>query len=346
MSQLEEYLHALEWNNNIAVAIITLISYEYILMVIMSQVTFVWERQWSVMTYLYLVVRYFGIILGMICALWGGLFYMPEAVSVSILSLESSRLTQIQPYVRISCYSYGMFVFMQWGFSAYFCLAEGKSYLHILCDTFALTDFAFAVILIWRLYVLYQSKLILYILLGSFLPIVALYIAMDIFLWSRPSSLSVQEIIITPGIKYCTAFFHMGPMPAVYASIPVICFDIFLVVLAVAVLGKHLKERKELKMKPNTYVVMIVRYHIIYFVLNLASQIFIAMLWAHLPTIVLTFILLFKDTAPLIVVPRFIISIWDTHANDNCINVSTTFEDCVCWTSPPKIEQPETDSRV
>lgn len=267
-----------------------------------KEVTFVWERQWSVMTYLYLVVRYFGIILGMICALWGGLFYMPEA----------------------PCY--GMFVFMQWGFSAYFCLAE--------------------VILIWRLYVLYQSKLILYILLGSFLSIVALYIAMDIFLWSRPSSLSVQEIIITPGIKYCTAFFHMGPMPAVYASIPVICFDIFLVVLAVAVLGKHLKERKELKMKPNTYVVMIVQYHIIYFVLNLASQIFIAMLWAHLSTIVLTFILLFKDTAPLIVVPRFIISIWDTHANDNCINVSTTFEDCVCWTSPPKFEQPETDSRV
>lgn len=284
-----------------AVAIITLISYEYMLQ-FEKEVTFVWERQWSVMTYLYLVVRYFGIILGMICALWGGLFYMPEA----------------------PCY--GMFVFMQWGFSAYFCLAE--------------------VILIWRLYVLYQSKLILYILLGSFLPIVALYIAMDIFLWSRPSSLSVQEIIITPGIKYCTAFFHMGPMPAVYASIPVICFDIFLVVLAVAVLGKHLKERKELKMKPNTYVVMIVRYHIIYFVLNLASQIFIAMLWAHLPTIVLTFILLFKDTAPLIVVPRFIISIWDTHANDNCINVSTTFEDCVCWTSPPKFEQPETDSRV
>ncbi|KAG1773199.1 hypothetical protein EDD22DRAFT_317428 [Suillus occidentalis] len=301
MSELEEYLYALDWNNNIAVAIITLISYEYMLQ-FEKEVTFVWERQWSVMTYLYLVVRYFGIILGMICALWGGLFYMPEAVS------------------------YGMFVFMQWGFSAYFCLAE--------------------VILIWRLYVLYQSKLILYILLGSFLPIVALYIAMDIFLWSRPSSLSVQEIIITPDIKYCTAFFHIGPMPAVYASIPVICFDIFLVVLAVAVLGKHLKERKELKMKPNTYVVMIVRYHIIYFVLNLASQICIAMLWAHLPTVVLTFILLFKDTAPLIVVPRFIISIWDTHANDNCINVSTTFEDCVCWTSPPKLEQPETDSRV
>lgn len=29
---------------------------------------------------------------------------------------------------------YGMFVFMQWGYSAYFCLAEGKLYLDILCE--------------------------------------------------------------------------------------------------------------------------------------------------------------------------------------------------------------------
>jgi hypothetical protein len=38
-------------------------------------------------------------------ALGGGLFYIPETVSVSILSLERSRLTQIQPYVRSSFYS-------------------------------------------------------------------------------------------------------------------------------------------------------------------------------------------------------------------------------------------------
>ncbi|KAG1813644.1 uncharacterized protein BJ212DRAFT_403495 [Suillus subaureus] len=155
----------------------------------------------------------------------------------------------------------------------------------------------------------------------------------------------VQEII-TPNIKYCTVFHRIGPMPAVYASIPVICYDILLVVLAITVLGKHLKERKELKMKPNTYVVMIVRYHVIYFVLNLASQIFMAILWAHLPTAVLNLVLLFKNTAPLIIAPRLIISIWDTHANDNCVHVSTTFEDCVCWTLPPELGQPEIDSRV
>jgi hypothetical protein len=77
----------------------------------------------------------------------------------------------------------------------------------------------------------------------------------------------VQEIIITPDVKYCTVSFHIGPMPAIYASIPVICYDTLLVVLAIVALGKHLRERKELNMRPNAYVVMIVRYHVLYFVL-------------------------------------------------------------------------------
>ncbi|KAG1833930.1 hypothetical protein EV424DRAFT_1532759 [Suillus variegatus] len=296
MSGLEEYLYALDWNNSISVAIITLISYDYVLQ-FGKEVTFVWKRQWSVMTYLYLVVRYFGIAIAMICATWGGLFYIPEAPYVRIVSISYSTETSFA-YHQIEI-GYGIFVFMQWGFSVYFCLAE--------------------VILIWRLYALHnQSKLILYVLLGLLLPIVALYIAVDAFLWSRSSKISVQEIIITPDIKYCTAFFHIGPMPAIYASIPVICYDICLVVLAITVLRKHLKERQECKMKPNTYVVMIVRYHVLYFVLNLATQIFMAIVWAHLTTVMLSFVLLFKDTAPLIIVPRLIISIWDTHANEDC----------------------------
>jgi len=56
-------------------------------------------------------------------------------------------------------------------------------------------------------------------------------------------------------------------MPAVYTAIPVVCYDILLVVLAAAALVKHLKERRKIKMRPNTYVLMIVRCHIIYFVL-------------------------------------------------------------------------------
>ncbi|KAG1855202.1 hypothetical protein DFJ58DRAFT_727645 [Suillus subalutaceus] len=281
MSGLEKSLYALHWNNIVSVAIITLISYEYMLQ-FEKEVTFVWVRAppqrhedpeltgyagktvvsdvisipccelhpakvlHSFPFLLICQVRYFGIVHVMICAIWGGLIYIPEAPYVRIVSISYSTETSFAHHeIEIG---YGMFLFMKWSFSVYLCLAE--------------------VILIWRLYVLYnQSKFILYLLLGLFLPIVALYIWMNIWLWSRPSAISVQEIIITPNIKYCTTFYHIGVMPALYASIPVICYDIFLVVLAIAVLRKHLKERKELEMKPNTYVVMIVRHHVIYFVL-------------------------------------------------------------------------------
>ncbi|KAG1737893.1 uncharacterized protein EDB91DRAFT_473660 [Suillus paluster] len=301
MSELEQYSYDLRWNNNMAVVTITLVVYDYILQ-FENEVQFVWGRQLSVMAYLYLAVRYLGIFLAMLCALWGGLIYMPVSVS------------------------YPLVILIQWCFSAYFCLSE--------------------VILIWRLYVLYnQSKLLLYGLLGLFLPVVALYIGMDIFLYSRPSALSVQEII-TPNFEYCATSFHMGPMPAIYASIPVMCFDIFLVVLAAAILVKHMKDRREIGMRPNAYVLMIVRYHIIYFVLNLATQIFMVLVWANLSIPVFSVIMTFSDTVPFIMVPRLIISIWDTHANIKCVYVSTTFEDCVCWTSPPRFEQYEMGSRA
>ncbi|KAG1908017.1 uncharacterized protein F5891DRAFT_998298 [Suillus fuscotomentosus] len=78
MPELDEYLYALAWNNNTSVVVITLIFYEYVLQ-FEKEVTFVWERQWSVMTYLYLAVRYFGMLIAIISACWGGLFYMPEA---------------------------------------------------------------------------------------------------------------------------------------------------------------------------------------------------------------------------------------------------------------------------
>ncbi|KAG1795058.1 uncharacterized protein HD556DRAFT_1526807 [Suillus plorans] len=301
MSEIEASLYALQWNNSMSVAVITIISYEYILQ-FEKEVKFVWERQWSVMTCLYLAVRYFGILIAMFSACWGGQIYIPEAVS------------------------YGTFLFMQWGTSVYSCLTK--------------------VILIWRLYALYQSKPILYVLLGLFIPIVALYIAVDVFLWSRPSAISIQEIIIAPSIKYCTAFFHTGPMPAIYTSIPVICYDILLVVLAITILVKHMKERKELQMKPNTYIVLIVRYHVIYFVMNLAVQIFSAIMWADLSTAVMYVVLLFSDSVPFIIVPRLIIDIWETHANESCVHVSTTFEDCVCWTSPPPLEEHELEFRI
>ncbi|KAG1881069.1 hypothetical protein F4604DRAFT_461011 [Suillus subluteus] len=293
----EEVAYALRWNNNIAIMIFGLISYEYILH-FDKEIKFVWTRKWSLMTCLYLAVRYFGIFLAMLCACWGGLMYIPERTG------------------------YILAVLLEWGFSVYFWLAE--------------------VILIWRLHALHQSRSLLYVLIGLFSIIVAISIGMDIYLYSRPVAFSVQEIV-TPNVNYCTSSFNIGPMPAIYTSIPIVCFDTILVILAVVILVRHLRERKEIQIKPNTYVVLIVRCHIIYFLLNLTNQILLAILWANLPPAVTSLSEGFINSAPFIVAPRLIISIWDSHANDHCAQVSTAFEDCICWTLPPTSEDHEMD---
>ncbi|KAG1775212.1 hypothetical protein EV702DRAFT_1047077 [Suillus placidus] len=246
-----------------------------------SEVKFVWTSQWSWMTYLYLAVRYFGLFLAMLTQTLG---FAP--------ALTSTRgRYNVHPRT-----GYGLAVLLEWGFSIYFWLAE--------------------VSLIWRLYALYnQSKFILYVLIGLFLIIVALSIGFDIFLYSRPEAFSVKEIV-TPRVNYCTTSFNIGPMPAIYASIPIICYDIFLVVLAVLALARHLRERKEMQMKPNTYVILIVRCHIVYFLLNLTNQVLLVVLWANIPPAAMSLSEGFINTAPFIIAPRLIISIWDTHAND------------------------------
>ncbi|KAG1860490.1 hypothetical protein C8R48DRAFT_246792 [Suillus tomentosus] len=297
----QEVVAGLRWNNNAGVPIITLMLYEYLLL-LDKEVNYVWKRPPSLMSCLYLVVRYLGLFLALLCGFWGGLLYIPESVS------------------------YALIVLIEWGFSVYFWFAEA--------------------ILIWRLYAICdQSKLLLYVLVGLFLPIVALSIGTDIYLYSRRSAFSVKEII-TPDAKYCTLSFNIGPMPAIYTSIPIVCYDILLVVLAAAILARHLKEQRETHMRINTYMVMIVRYHILYFVLNLTNQILLVVLWAHIPTPAMSLSELFNDTAPFILAPRLIISIWDTHAKDDCVEVSTTFEDCVCLTSPLRFEQHEMVSIV
>ncbi|KAG2072397.1 hypothetical protein BDR04DRAFT_1230533 [Suillus decipiens] len=225
------------WNNNISVATITVISYDYLLL-LEKEVKYVWNRPWSPMACLYIIVRYLGLFLALLWGFWGGLLFMPEPVS------------------------YNLVVFLEWGYSAYSCFAE--------------------VILIWRLYALYnRSKLLLRVLLGLFLPIVAVSIATDVFLYSRSNVFSVQEII-TADARYCTFLFKWGPLPVTYMSIPIVCFDILLLTLAAAKLIKHSRERRRIKVRTNTSISIIVRLHILYFVLNLINQIFLVILWADI----------------------------------------------------------------
>ncbi|OJA15551.1 hypothetical protein AZE42_12743 [Rhizopogon vesiculosus] len=77
---------ALFWNNYTSSVTLTLISYEYLLQ-FEKEVTYVWQRRWSLMSWLYLTVRYFGLFVALLSGFWGGLVYMPEAVSRLIFSI-------------------------------------------------------------------------------------------------------------------------------------------------------------------------------------------------------------------------------------------------------------------
>ncbi|OJA09939.1 hypothetical protein AZE42_10929 [Rhizopogon vesiculosus] len=321
-NQLEESVIELYWNNYASVIILTLISYEYLLL-LEKEVKYVWKKRWSLMTCLYIVVRYLGLVLALLCGIWGGLMYMP-----------------VTPYVR----SYDIAIIIEWGFSVYLLFSEGKSF--IAETSSCSTEFASAAVLIWRLYALYnKSKRLLFVLLGLLLPIVAISIVSDVYTYSRRSAFSVEEIVL-PNAKFCTLSFHVSNWPVINAII-IVCYDVLLIVLAAAILKKHLKQRRNIKARPNSSMIMIVQYHIITFVLNLANQIVKVMLvrGSDFPTSVTTLLELFMDTAPFIIAPRLIISIWDMHAHDNCVHVSTTFADCICWTSLSTSEEHETGSR-
>ncbi|KAG1857395.1 hypothetical protein DFJ58DRAFT_783605, partial [Suillus subalutaceus] len=91
VSELDAAVYGVRWNDYISLATITLISYEYLLL-LDKEITYVWKRPWSPMTFLYLIVRYLGLFLALLWGFWGGLLYMPEPLcEYTIFSLNCLR---------------------------------------------------------------------------------------------------------------------------------------------------------------------------------------------------------------------------------------------------------------
>jgi hypothetical protein len=83
---------------------------------------------------------------------------------------------------------YDIAILVAWGLSVYSCFSQGKLFSTELVMH---TEFASTAILVWRLYALYnQSKHLLYVLVSLFLPIVALSIGTNIYVYSLPNALS------------------------------------------------------------------------------------------------------------------------------------------------------------
>ncbi|KAG1717673.1 hypothetical protein EDD22DRAFT_86423 [Suillus occidentalis] len=114
----QEIVSDLRWNDNVSVAMITLISYEYLLL-LDKEIKYVWKRPWSLMSCLYLVVRYLGLFLALLCGFWGGLLYIPESVSYILVVLLNGDFQSI--FALRKPFSSGAFMPYATNRSSYLC---------------------------------------------------------------------------------------------------------------------------------------------------------------------------------------------------------------------------------
>ncbi|KAF9220134.1 hypothetical protein BS17DRAFT_355952 [Gyrodon lividus] len=103
---LQVNLGGLQFTNYCSVVIITTISYDYLL-TLGREVELIWRRPWSLVSSLYVLIRYLGIVLAIMDAIWGSLIYMPELVRIDtfkfinwgnyvyMLALEATMILRI-----------------------------------------------------------------------------------------------------------------------------------------------------------------------------------------------------------------------------------------------------------
>lgn len=103
--QLEHNIVGIRWNDIVSVVLFTVMFYEYSLL-FDKELKYVWNRPWSLMSCLYLVVRYLGLFLSITWGCWGGMFYIAESpyVTISLFHSQVPRLlTSFIQLLRHSC---------------------------------------------------------------------------------------------------------------------------------------------------------------------------------------------------------------------------------------------------
>ncbi|KAH7919997.1 hypothetical protein BV22DRAFT_1133427 [Leucogyrophana mollusca] len=247
MATIESTAQSLYYDNCFSVATATILVYDYFLTV-GQEVEYVWQRPMSLMSFLYYVVRYLGLFVGIVEALWGNII----RGSVSM-------------YVFYSCCSTR---FDGRGFDI-----GGGFYIFVNVGCYVII-WTSAAIMVLRIFAMYrQSKTILGVLLLFFVPTVAASIGFIVKFTNISIVKSVVMEIDFLGTNYCTEAFMTEAqlLLIMYLSIPRLCLDVLLVVLAVGRLVKDTADNRVLgKWQPNVYLRMLARDSIVYFLLNLA----------------------------------------------------------------------------
>ncbi|KAH7920648.1 hypothetical protein BV22DRAFT_1132920 [Leucogyrophana mollusca] len=251
MATTESAVRSIHYNNCFSVAVTTLLVYDYLL-TIGQEDEYVWQRSMSPMSFLYYVVRYLGLFVGIVVALWGS--FIRGCVS-SISMLWSTRSDT--PGVDIGT---GFYMFGNLGFYVIIWASAGE--LH----------YSSPAIMVLRIFAMYnQSKIILGVLLVFFVPTVVSMIVIIAKLFNGKSVVTAFDLL---GTNYCaqvSSSSRAQTLLFVHLTIPRICFDVLLVVLAVGRLVKNVVDNRVLGgWQPNVYLRMLARDSTVYFLLNLA----------------------------------------------------------------------------
>ncbi|KAH7920642.1 hypothetical protein BV22DRAFT_787688 [Leucogyrophana mollusca] len=242
---------------------------------------YVWQRPMSLMSCLYHVGRYLGLPAGVIAALWGNV---------------------IRGSVPVSA---GFYIFYNLGF-----------YVIV---------WASAAIMVMRVFAMYnQSKIVLGMLLLFFVPtVIATIVVIAKFFNISSAKFEFVTAIDLLGMNYCAEapLSRTQTLLLTYLTIPRICFDVLLVVLAVGRLVKDAVDNRVLgKWQPNVYLRILARDSTMYFLLNLAfTLIEIIEPLTTFPAPYQWVAACITDTVPFMLAPHLIIS-FRYHAKADAIH--------------------------
>ncbi|KAH7928857.1 hypothetical protein BV22DRAFT_1126216 [Leucogyrophana mollusca] len=294
MASVISAVELMEINDYFSMAVVTVLSYDYVL-TFSKEVDLVWRRSFSLMSFLYVLVRYFGLAIAIIAGLWGNVIHGSVPV---LLPTNSALLTSEGFYLGTA-----LLQFTEWGSYVFIWAAEG--------------------VMIMRVYAMYtRSRVILSLLMLFFVATVAASIVLAVNYYS-PKILIVTEVDLI-GTDYCVQSPPaIGSILYIHLTIPRVCLDVLLLALAIGRLVKNALEMHNIlgKWRLNVYLRMLVRDSVIYFILNLFYIAFAmaAPYLVDLPLGVQYIGIAFCNIAPFMLAPHLIVSFRHYHATSESI---------------------------
>ncbi|KAF9231775.1 hypothetical protein BU15DRAFT_82006 [Melanogaster broomeanus] len=246
-----------------------------------SEIEHVWKKPWTLVSTLFIVVRYVGLLNVTLGALSGTPF-MPGPVITFVLSTPSPK-----DFTRTTLYLIGSWTFLVF---------------------LAATDLS----MILRVYAMYnRPRLILVILLGIYIPTIAVLVVSAAIYDNTDLSVTPAEVVHS---QSCAATFTTTSSIVAYALIPRFIIGILLFILAVTqFVRESLEMYKAIKQwRSNRYMELLVRESILYFIANLLYNVACLVAVFGMPAnLMLT---VGSDVVPYVVAPRFVLSVRELHS--------------------------------